>query len=112
MLESTDTNMAGAAPEKPATPEPIPQDQVKVRLFSACDIGCVKIHVPAGPRSIDTDATHIEDVDEHNPLSRTSKKTDHDIEWPDEIHEDDPRRWPTWRKWMVTLIVSSISLCS
>ncbi|KAE9376074.1 MFS general substrate transporter, partial [Stipitochalara longipes BDJ] len=24
----------------------------------------------------------------------------------------DPRNWPIWRKWMVTLIVSSISLCS
>jgi hypothetical protein len=112
MLESNGTNIADAAAEKPATPEPIPQDQVKVRLFSVCDIGVVKIHIPAGPRNIDADVSFIEDIAQHNALSRTSKKSNHDIEWPDEIHVDDPRSWPTWRKWMVTLIVSSISLCS
>ena len=112
MLESNDTDMADAPTEKPAPTEPIPQGQVRVRLFSVCDIGVVKIHIPAGPRNIDRDAAHIDDVAQHNALSRTSKKSDHDVEWPDEIHVDDPRNWPTWRKWMVTLIVSSISLCS
>jgi len=114
MLESNETDMADAAAEKPAPPEPISQDPVKVRLFSVCDIGVVKIHIPAGSREIDADAevAHIDDVVEHNALSRTSKKSVHDVEWPDEIHVDDPRSWPTWRKWMVTLIVSSISLCS
>lgn len=112
MLESSDTDMVDAAAEKPGPPEPTPQDRVKVRLFSVCDIGVVKIHIPADSRDIDVDIAHIDDVAQHNPLSRTSKKSNHDVEWPDEIHVDDPRNWPTWRKWMVTLIVSSISLCS
>jgi len=98
--------------EKTSPPEAAPQNAAKVRLFCACDGGVVKIHIPAHKGETMPTSAHIDDIDEHNPLSSISKKSDHDVGWTHELHVDDPRNWPTWRKWTVTLIVSSISLCS
>lgn len=108
-----DKQMEILADDEKSTPlEPVHRVEAKVRLFSVCDGGVVKIHIPACKSPICTDTALIDDILEHNALSSTSKKSKHDVNWPDEIHVDDPRNWPTWRKWMVTLIVSSISLCS
>ncbi len=101
-----------AVDETSIPPESIYRDRPMVRLYSVCDVGVVKIHVPANQKPIYTDTTYIEDVTQQNALSSTLKKSNHDVHWPNEIHVDDPRNWPIWRKWLVTLIVSSISLCS
>ena len=110
-LEGNDTGMP-AADEESVPPKSVPQHATKVRLFCACDGGVVKIHVPVGKEKISTNSVHIDDVTQHNALSSSSEKSDHDVGWTQELHIDDPRNWSTWRKWMVTLIVSSISLCS
>jgi hypothetical protein len=101
-----------AAEEESVPGRALPQNAKRVRIFCAGDAGVVKIHVPAGKEKISTNSVHIDDVAEHNPLSSTSTKSDHDVGWTHELHSDDPRNWPTWRKWTVTMIVSSISLCS
>ncbi len=106
------TMMEDSSTEKTSNQKVYSKSGRKVRLFSACDIGVVKIHVPEGSEKGPLeDSYHGAEV-EHHGLSHSSAKSEHDVGWTYQLHIDDPRSWPLWRKWMITLIVSSVSLCS